>query len=942
MVTDEQFRMNQLYTSSSLIFTAVLLIVSCSTTQETTVPDEPADIHEMVTSLIVNMPASDTDELYWLNEQLAETGSNGIQVLAGMLVPPGTGDDTLARYALSSLALHVSRPGADSERMIFEQALLNELSKNHSRAVKAFLIDQLEQTATSLSVPVMQSFLSDEKLYNHAINILVILDSQQAAESIRGEVPNAEGPRRVALIKALGDLRDTVSIDELITYASDTEWPTRRAALYALSRSSHPTAENTLSEAADTTGSYRQTEVQSYLLAFADGLVTQGEDSTAARISRNVLGGDYPDYARSSALSILIDAEGENAVDELLGMAVSSDTRFRITALTLINDELPGENVTSALIAALQSGSPQAQEDIIRILGKRGDNSVLSEVEDYLEDSHSGNRIAAAEAVYQLKGAESLSQLVDVLLQAEEEREIAAIESLLLQIPSEDLVTASAQALPEAVDRAKPAFIRILNNRKAAGHLDLIRQYGSHDDEQIRLEAYSALETLASLDDIPMLAGFLSDDLNEDEIDSIQRALVAAAGRAEDTQERDEVIIRVLNDTDVSEKLFLLEIFPFLNSEETLGTVVEALDHSDDDVRSAAIAALADWPESSAMPHLVKAVSDASASERQVLVSGYLRLVDQSDDSLNETVEQLVEITDTVPTPEGKKETIRSFSQFDPLVALQAAARFFHSDEEAVRESGFMVASEILRPAYTAEPAALNSSTAVLALLDESERTLLLEYLQKESEESDETVAEGTGDSNPDSLVDKFGPLFNGEDLDGWEGVGANPDAWGAEDGILFTDGVGSGWLSTTSTYDNFRLELEFRVPEGGNSGVFLRTPRQGNPAYVGMEIQILDDYADRYSELQPWQYTGSIYNVKSPSKRETKQAGEWQRMVIVADGPKINVTLNDEMVLNTNLIHHMELVDRQPGLTRREGYIGLQNHSSRVEFRNIMISEIE
>lgn len=187
-----------------------------------------------------------------------------------------------------------------------------------------------------------------------------------------------------------------------------------------------------------------------------------------------------------------------------------------------------------------------------------------------------------------------------------------------------------------------------------------------------------------------------------------------------------------------------------------------------------------------------------------------------------------------------------------------------------------------------------------------------------------------------------YGRLFNGTDLDGWEPVGLNPDSWGVENGLLYTDGAGSGWLSTVAQYDDFIFELEFRVPDGGNSGVFIRAPREGNPAFAGLEIQILDDYAERYSDLKPYQYSGSIYNVKAPSKRVTKPAGEWQSMVIRADGPHIQVTINGEMILSTSLSNHMELVEDHPGLVRRKGYIGLQNHSSRVEFRNIFIHEID
>lgn len=170
----------------------------------------------------------------------------------------------------------------------------------------------------------------------------------------------------------------------------------------------------------------------------------------------------------------------------------------------------------------------------------------------------------------------------------------------------------------------------------------------------------------------------------------------------------------------------------------------------------------------------------------------------------------------------------------------------------------------------------------------------------------------------------------------GWQQIGEEGD-WKLENGVLSTEG-GSGWLSTVREYDDFVLSLEFRIPPGGNSGVFLRTPHDGNPAYQGLEIQILDDRAEKWSELRPEQYTGSIYDVQAPSERAAGKAGEWQRMAIECRGSRVRVAVNDQKVIDTDMSFYPYKVDTHPGLTRRSGYIGLQNHGSKVEFRNIRL----
>ena len=184
------------------------------------------------------------------------------------------------------------------------------------------------------------------------------------------------------------------------------------------------------------------------------------------------------------------------------------------------------------------------------------------------------------------------------------------------------------------------------------------------------------------------------------------------------------------------------------------------------------------------------------------------------------------------------------------------------------------------------------------------------------------------------------GPLFNGKDLTGWESVN-NSQGWNVKDGILYTEGTGGGWISTTREYDNFKLDLEFRVPPDGNSGVFIRAPHKGDPAYTGMEIQVLDDYAEKYKNLKPYQYTGSIYAVQAPDKRVTKKAGEWQKMSITCNGPQVTVVVNGIQTVDTNIINYLDQEKEHPGLKRRKGFIGFQNHHTKIEYRNIYLKEL-
>lgn len=185
-----------------------------------------------------------------------------------------------------------------------------------------------------------------------------------------------------------------------------------------------------------------------------------------------------------------------------------------------------------------------------------------------------------------------------------------------------------------------------------------------------------------------------------------------------------------------------------------------------------------------------------------------------------------------------------------------------------------------------------------------------------------------------------FTPIFNGKNLDGWKATG-NANVWKAENGLLVVSGGGGGWLMTEKEYGDFTLYLEFKMPKMGNSGVALRSPLKGNPAYAGMEIQLIDD--DNWKNLRPYQHTGSIYGVVPAKRVITRPHGKWNQMVIVAKGRKVKVYLNGDgennLLVDADLGDYTEKFGKEhPGLKRRRGHIGLQSYNFRVEFRHIWL----
>ena len=149
-----------------------------------------------------------------------------------------------------------------------------------------------------------------------------------------------------------------------------------------------------------------------------------------------------------------------------------------------------------------------------------------------------------------------------------------------------------------------------------------------------------------------------------------------------------------------------------------------------------------------------------------------------------------------------------------------------------------------------------------------------------------------------------FTPLFNGKDTTGWV-YGDNKAGKGyqVENGVLFCTVHDGGNIFTDKEYADFAFRFEFKLEDNGNNGVGIRSPLKGDPAYVGMEIQILDDYGKDYKgKLRPAQYHGSIYDVVPARQGALKPAGEWNTEEITAKGRHITVKVNGQVIVDANL----------------------------------------
>ena len=193
-----------------------------------------------------------------------------------------------------------------------------------------------------------------------------------------------------------------------------------------------------------------------------------------------------------------------------------------------------------------------------------------------------------------------------------------------------------------------------------------------------------------------------------------------------------------------------------------------------------------------------------------------------------------------------------------------------------------------------------------------------------------------------DDAAAGFTSIFNGKDLSGWAGA---TDNYEVRDGAIVCKEGAGGNLFTAEEYGDFVVRVEFKVPPGGNNGLAIRFPGEGNPAYDGMtELQVLDDTAEMYNALDQRQYHGSVYGMAAAHRGYLRPVGEWNYQEVTVQGSTIKVELNGTVTLNADVSTITEFMadSAHPGKDLKKGHFGFAGHKDPVMFRNVAIKKLD
>jgi len=190
--------------------------------------------------------------------------------------------------------------------------------------------------------------------------------------------------------------------------------------------------------------------------------------------------------------------------------------------------------------------------------------------------------------------------------------------------------------------------------------------------------------------------------------------------------------------------------------------------------------------------------------------------------------------------------------------------------------------------------------------------------------------------------------LFNGKNMDGWNVK--TPGSWIAEDGVITCKGRGD--LYNDRKLGNFFLQVDFKVADGCNSGIYIRCADPAKRSDTSFEIQIIADY-DR---TPGYHTTGSIYDRMKPTAKAVKPHGEWNELLVLCLDNQIKIHLNDIQIIDADMNDWDRPFVNPDGTWNkfkvamkylpREGFLGFQSHGDdtgdNIWLRSIKVLELK
>ncbi|MGA9269736.1 MAG: DUF1080 domain-containing protein, partial [Lutimonas sp.] len=795
-----------------------------NTTLETTVVD-----------VLSQLPTEDLEHSDRLMREVIALGETGILEFTSRLVPAGAGNDIQARYLVHSLAVYAGREVTVEERNLVESTYQKAIANETDPEIKRFLLERLSFIATDRSVGFLSDYLGDPEYYQSALSVLESIGSQTAASAIFKELSGTEGERQYAIVESLGKLRYLPANESLIEISDTPDWISVKYVLWALSEIASEDSYKTLLKAAST-GNYRMDtkEGVSALSNYGFRLRDNGNNSLSQDVGKNLLKNCRDQdqlHFRAAGLELQRDVEPSSLNKTLLKEVANSDPKYRGAVLDLA-EETVLEQYYSSWIKYFNKAPEDIKVQVLRSIGKINNPEVFNAcVAPSVKSKNEDLRIAATKSVAYQDKTLGMPVLMEKLQKKNSPEELTAIEDTLLRLVDAGDAQTLAMHLNKVDEQGKIVLVHVMGARHMKIGFESIADLYGTGSKELDLAVAGALGNVTSSSDLDTLLKMLDQEVSEKQVKSLQSSVIQVLDASEGNSSTE--VLRGFSSAGHKSNWF--PVLAALEDPEALNQLGNYLENGSEAEKQSAVAALSNWRDGSSIPLLYSAATSKQTEEiRSQAFRAYLKQVVVSDHTEDQKLLLIKRILPYHKGTDEKKMVIRSAGTLHTFLALVFVSDFI--EEEGLVNSASNTAIRIALPTPTFEGL---SGDVVRDIVSRSIDNLTgqdSQYLKIDVREFLENMSEDKG----------YLPLFNGKNLTGWQGLVEDPikrsrltkvqlerkqqaadqemkQDWVVENGNLKFVGEGFKNICTVEKYGDFEMLVDWKIGQGGDSGVYLR-----------------------------------------------------------------------------------------------------------------------
>jgi len=593
------------------------------------------------------------------------------------------------------LAIAARAPAQESE-------LLAVLRSDATVQEKSAACRQLARVATKEAVPTLAALLGDEKLSHMARYALETIRDPSADDALREALGKVQGRPRLGVIGSLGVRRDVKAVAVLAGLLEDPDTDTAQAAARALGCIGNAEAAKALTDVLPETSGANRLAVCEGLLRGAEALTPGGRgDSSRAIYDALRALPDAPQHVRAAALRGAILCRGKDGVPLLLEAIQGPDYALAAAAVRSAM-ELPGAEITDALVAALPTASPERQGLLIPALANRGEPQVLPAVLQALQSSEGELRILALRTLKRVGNASCVPALLEAAVGGSAEVSQAAMESLenLQEKAVDDQVV---MRLAQAQGRTRIVLIDLAMRRRTTAAVPALWRAADDAEPAVRAAALAGLGAVLDPADLPKLIARLAVAKEDSEVKALDKAVCDVCLRSPDREAAAAQLAAAQSTASGPVKVRIFESLKVVGGTTSLKAVAQAARSSDEVLRDAAFRVLGEWNSVDAAPVLLelhKAASDERLKVRAI--RGYIRIARQFDMPADLRAAMCRTILETADRSADRRLVLEILLRY-PDDQMKAIALEAAEDPELKEEAMFVVVAMSSKGANRAE-----------------------------------------------------------------------------------------------------------------------------------------------------------------------------------------------------------------------------------------------